>query len=476
MRLIGVEAGGERIAPGRHAARFAGGSTGVLQGTRTFVLQDEAGNIELTHSISAGLDYAAVGPEHAWLRDLGRTEYAHMSDAEALEGFQTLARLEGILPALESAHAIAHAMQLAARRPRRDASSWSISQGAATRTCRAWSRRSMSRAVSRLAETFARLQGRAATARASSPTSPPAIPTSQNTDGILRALDRAGADVLEVGVPFSDPLADGPVIQRATERALASGTTLAGVLDLVGGLRAELRAPIVIFSYANPILRLGAERFADQARDAGVDGVLVLDLPIEEADEFRALLASRGIDTILLLSPTTTDERLRKAATLGSGFLYAISRLGVTGARDADRGRRGGHGPADPGGQLPARGSRVRHLEAGARARSRAVGRRGRGRQRARQRHRRGRRVDRSQYAGRGVCAVAEVLTNIEELRSRIDVIDEQLVRLLNVRVACAVEVGRLKHEAGLPIYQPEREAQVLNSVRQVGDRAGRAR
>ena len=160
-------------------------------------------------------------------------------------------------------------------------------------------------------------------------------PDLPRTVGILGALDRAGADVLEVGVPFSDPLADGPVIQRATERALASGTTLVGVLDMIRRSRADLHAPIVIFSYANPILRLGAERFADHARDAGVDGVLVLDLPIEEAGLFRALLAARGIDTILLLSPTTSDERLRRAASLGSGFLYAISRLGVTGARDA---------------------------------------------------------------------------------------------------------------------------------------------
>jgi tryptophan synthase beta chain len=113
VRLIGVEAGGEQIARGRHAARFAGGSAGVLQGTRTFVLQDDDGNIELTHSISAGLDYAAVGPEHAWLRALGRTEYAHVSDGEALAAFQTLAQLEGILPALESSHAIAHAKHLA---------------------------------------------------------------------------------------------------------------------------------------------------------------------------------------------------------------------------------------------------------------------------------------------------------------------------------------------------------------------------
>ena len=112
IRLIGVEAGGERIAPGRHAARFAGGSAGVLQGTRTFILQDEAGNIELTHSISAGLDYAAVGPEHAWLRDLGRTEYGYVTDAEALDAFTLLARREGILPALESAHAIAYTNRL----------------------------------------------------------------------------------------------------------------------------------------------------------------------------------------------------------------------------------------------------------------------------------------------------------------------------------------------------------------------------
>ena len=189
-------------------------------------------------------------------------------------------------------------------------------------------------AHSRLAETFARLRR---------PSGGPGLvtyvtagdPDLPRTEGILRALERGGADVIEVGVPFSDPLADGPVIQRATERALAGGATLAGVLDMIGRLRADLRAPIVLFSYVNPILRLGAERFADRARDAGVDGVLMLDLPIEEAGEFRALMASRGIDTILLLSPTTTDERLRRAASLGSGFLYAISRLGVTGARDA---------------------------------------------------------------------------------------------------------------------------------------------
>jgi tryptophan synthase beta chain len=118
VRLIGVEAGGEAIRPGRHAARFAGGAAGVLQGTRTFVLQDANGNIELTHSVSAGLDYAAIGPEHAWLMETGRAEYAHASDAEALKAFQELARLEGILPALESAHAIAHVLAVARQFPK----------------------------------------------------------------------------------------------------------------------------------------------------------------------------------------------------------------------------------------------------------------------------------------------------------------------------------------------------------------------
>jgi tryptophan synthase alpha chain len=186
--------------------------------------------------------------------------------------------------------------------------------------------------MSRLAQTFERIREGGKPGLVTYITA--GDPDLSKTRGVLSALDRAGADVVEVGVPFSDPLADGPVIQRATERALVSGTTLTGVLDLVAEARADLRAPMVIFSYANPILRLGAERFADRAREAGVDGVLVLDLPIEEADDFRNMLRKRGIDTILLLSPTTTDDRLRKAGALGSGFLYAISRLGVTGARD----------------------------------------------------------------------------------------------------------------------------------------------
>jgi tryptophan synthase alpha chain len=152
---------------------------------------------------------------------------------------------------------------------------------------------------------------------------------------VVLALARGGADVIEVGVPFSDPIADGPVIQRASERALAAGGTLAATLDLIADVRRQCEVPIVLFTYVNPVLRMGVEQFVDRAAAVGVDGVLLLDIPIEESGAMHAALDRRGIDQIFLISPTTTDERLRQATKLGRGFLYAISRLGVTGARDA---------------------------------------------------------------------------------------------------------------------------------------------
>lgn len=186
--------------------------------------------------------------------------------------------------------------------------------------------------MSRLAETFANLRKEGRPGLVTFTTA--GDPDLERSGEILRALARAGADVLEVGVPFSDPLADGPVIQRATERALAAGGSLRASLDLIEQVRRDIATPIVVFSYANPIVRMGLDAFATRAAAAGVDGVLALDLPIEEADEFRDTLSAAGIDTIFLLSPTTTDARIRKAAALGRGFLYGISRLGVTGARD----------------------------------------------------------------------------------------------------------------------------------------------
>jgi tryptophan synthase alpha chain len=151
---------------------------------------------------------------------------------------------------------------------------------------------------------------------------------------IVRGIARGGADVIEIGVPFSDPIADGPVIQRASERALAAGGSLSRSLDIVRAVRADIDTPIVLFTYVNPVLRMGAEAFAAKAAADGVDGVLMLDLPVEESRLMHRTLDEAGLDQIFLISPTTTEERLREAAELGSGFLYAISRLGVTGARD----------------------------------------------------------------------------------------------------------------------------------------------
>ncbi|PYT41812.1 MAG: tryptophan synthase subunit alpha [Acidobacteria bacterium] len=164
-------------------------------------------------------------------------------------------------------------------------------------------------------------------------------PTIDATLKFVLALAEAGADVIELGVPFSDPLADGPTIQRASERALKAGTTLAGVLELVRRIRQSgspfSEVPLVLFSYYNPILQMGLEKFASAAASAGADGALATDLTPEESEEYRRILATHRLDTIFLGAPTSTDERLAKIAACSSGFLYLISRTGVTGAKDA---------------------------------------------------------------------------------------------------------------------------------------------
>lgn len=159
-------------------------------------------------------------------------------------------------------------------------------------------------------------------------------PTPAVSADVLLAIAAAGADVIEVGVPFSDPIADGPVIQRATERALAAGGNLSVTLEIIAKVRPKIEQPIVVFTYVNPVLRMGIDAFIAKAAAAGVDGVLMLDLPIEESEDFCGRLGKAGIDQIFLISPTTSDVRLAEAARLGRGFLYVISRLGVTGVRD----------------------------------------------------------------------------------------------------------------------------------------------
>jgi tryptophan synthase alpha chain len=159
-------------------------------------------------------------------------------------------------------------------------------------------------------------------------------PSFDATLKFVLTLAESGADVIELGVPFSDPLADGPTIQRASERALSSGATLAGVLELVRRIRKTSQVPLVLFSYYNPVFQMGLETFATAASAAGADGVLITDLTPEESDEYRRILAAHHLDTIFLAAPTSDDARIAKIAAVSTGFLYLISRTGVTGAKD----------------------------------------------------------------------------------------------------------------------------------------------
>ncbi len=158
-------------------------------------------------------------------------------------------------------------------------------------------------------------------------------PDLETTAVLARVLEESGSDILELGVPFSDPIADGPVIQRAARRGLNSSTTLEAVLSTAARIRRETSLALLLFTYLNPLLRFGFERAAREARAAGIDGVLITDLPPEEAPAYQPLLRAAGLDTVFLVSPTSPPARMAAAGRLSSGFLYVVSRSGITGAR-----------------------------------------------------------------------------------------------------------------------------------------------
>ncbi|HZH57668.1 tryptophan synthase subunit alpha [Yanghanlia caeni] len=185
----------------------------------------------------------------------------------------------------------------------------------------------------RLSAAFARLSGRTALV----PYITSGDPSIAATPKLMHALVRAGADIIELGVPFSDPMADGPVIQRAAERAIARGTGLRQVLEMVAQFRREdTTTPVVLMGYANPVERMGQQTFVDAAREAGVDGVLVVDYPPEEISEFAAMLHAARIDPIFLLAPTSTEARMKAVGEVARGYVYYVSLKGVTGAGHLD--------------------------------------------------------------------------------------------------------------------------------------------
>jgi len=186
--------------------------------------------------------------------------------------------------------------------------------------------------MSRLAARFAQLRARGESALL--PFLTAGDPSLEATPELVLAAAAAGADAIEIGVPFSDPIAEGPVIQRASERALRAGATLRRVLQLVAQLRPQIEAPLLLMGYANPFYAMGAEAFAAAAAAAGVDGVICPDLPPEEGADFYAALAGRGVDGVLMAGPTTMPRRLAQLTRQTRGFLYYVSLTGVTGARD----------------------------------------------------------------------------------------------------------------------------------------------
>ena len=261
VRLIGCEAAGRGIGTFETAATINTGKVGIFHGMKSYFCQDEYGQIAPVYSISAGLDYPGIGPEHAHLYDIGRAEYVPVTDEEAVDAFEYLAKTEGIIPAIESAHAVAYAMKLA------------------------------------------------------------------------REAVRNGADLIELGIPFSDPTAEGPVIQGANIRALSGGITTDRVFDMVRELRKEITIPFVFMTYANVVFTYGADRFFALCGEIGVDGIILPDLPFEEREEFLQISKKYQVDLISLIAPTS-EERIGMIAKEAEGFLYLVSSLGVTGMRN----------------------------------------------------------------------------------------------------------------------------------------------
>ncbi len=332
IELVGVEAGGRSDRSGDHAATLCRGRPGVLHGSFSYVLQDDDGQTADVHSVSAGLDYPGTGPEHSYWKESGRVRYTSARDEEALAAFDALARSEGILPALESSHAVAEAMKLAAARPPHEAIVVCLSgrgdkDAAEIARLRARSIDAMSQIDAVFSEL--RRQGR----KALMPFVTAGDPDLDFTAALLGRLVARGAALCELGIPYSDPVADGPVIQASYSRALAGKIKLDAIFAMLGGLTSSLAAPVVtMVSYAI-VYRRGLEEYVAAAQAAGVAGLIVPDLPVEEAGPLAAVCRRADLSLIQLVTPTTPRERALRIAECSSGFIYYVSVAGITGER-----------------------------------------------------------------------------------------------------------------------------------------------
>ncbi|KAF5389826.1 hypothetical protein D9757_003582 [Collybiopsis confluens] len=341
VRLIGVEAGGEGTDGDRHSATLSKGQPGVLHGVRTYIMQSPAGQIIETHSISAGLDYPGVGPEHAWLKDSGRAEYISATDEEALRGFRMLTQREGIIPALESSHAIWGAVQLAKTLPK-DADIVICLSGRGDKDVEQISH------LSRLPQPYHPFRD-AGPPRCIPPEEIPGsassvtfitagYPEKEDTIPLMLGMQTGGADIIELGIPFSDPMADGPVIQESNMIAVENGMDLAAVLGQLREARTKgLTVPVVLMGYYNPIMAYGEDKAIRDSSEAGANGFIVVDLPPDEASVFRKKCLRVHLSFIPLIAPSTSIDCIRFLSSIADTFVYVVSKMGTTGSSDKVR-------------------------------------------------------------------------------------------------------------------------------------------
>lgn len=318
VRLIGCEAAGRGVDTFETAATIATGKLGIFHGMKSYFCQDEYGQIAPVYSISAGLDYPGIGPEHAYLHDIGRAEYVAITDDEAVDAFEYLSRIEGIIPAIESAHAVAYAMKLAPTMDKDKIIVINVS-GRGDKDVAAIARYRGRIFMSNISKAFEH-------GKAFIPFVTCGDPSLDVTEEVVYAMVEAGADLIELGIPFSDPTAEGPVIQGANIRALAGGVTTDKVFDLVRKLRKKVTIPMVFMTYANVVFSYGSERFISTCREIGIDGLILPDIPYEEKDEFDGICKQYDVDLISLIAPTS-HERISMIANDASGFVYCVSSL-----------------------------------------------------------------------------------------------------------------------------------------------------
>ena len=325
VRLIGCEAAGRGVDTAETAATIATGRPGIFHGMKSYFCQDQFGQIAPVYSISAGLDYPGIGPEHAHLHDIGRAEYR--------PGHR---RRRPWMPLSISAAWRASFPPSNPPMPWPTPESWplpwagirsssSTFPAGVTRTARPSPATEGRIFMSNIAKAFAN-------GKAFIPFVTCGDPDLETTAKVVRAMAQAGADLIELGIPFSDPTAEGPVIQEANVRALAAGTTTDKIFDLVRDLRRDVTIPMVFMTYANVVFSYGAEKFISTCADIGIDGLILPDIPYEEKDEFDPICKRYGVDLISMAAPTS-ENRIAMIAREATGFLYIVSSLGVTGVR-----------------------------------------------------------------------------------------------------------------------------------------------